>query len=114
MSQLSSLKERGLAGFVVLFVLIVSVTLSCGAQKKITVWSYPDESDAVNYPQIISEFEKEYPDIRIDAQMVPWEGHVEKYTIAIAAGTTPDVGYTYPSLYKQWAVHGKLYPWTSS
>ena len=110
MSQLSSLKGRGLVGFVVLFVLVVGVTFSCGAQKKITVWVYPDMTEEMNYPQIISEFEKEYPDIRIDAQVVPWEGHVEKYTTAIAAGTTPDVGYTYPSLYKQWAVHGKLYP----
>jgi len=110
MSQLYSWKKKILVGFLISFLLVISVTLSCGAQKKITVWLYPDESDAVNYPQIISEFEKEYPDIRIDAQMVPWEGHVEKYTTAIAAGTTPDVGYTYPSLYKQWAVYGKLYP----
>jgi len=110
MSKRSASKLIGLVSFLALFVWVVGATSYCVAQERVTVWLYPNEADKINYPEIISEFEKEYPDIKIDAQVVSWEGHVEKYTTAIAAGATPDVGYTYPSLYVPWAKYGKLCP----
>lgn len=83
--------------------LIVALTLafsavSVSAKTKLVWWS-PDPPDISEpYKKIAREFEKLHPDIKVDVQLVPEEGYLEKLLTSFAAGNSPDIYFNFDLL----------------
>jgi multiple sugar transport system substrate-binding protein len=58
-------------------------------EPTITFWAMGREGEAVR--QLLAEFEREHPAIRVDLQTLPWTGAHQKLLTAFAGGSTPDV-----------------------
>ncbi|GGG19315.1 ABC transporter substrate-binding protein [Paenibacillus abyssi] len=54
-----------------------------------------DTNQQPAYQQIIDEFEKENPDIKVTMQVTPWSNYWDKLNTEIAGGTAPDVFWNY-------------------
>ncbi len=59
------------------------------ATGSLDVWAMGVEGEKL--PELVKKFEDENPDVTINVTAVPWESAHDKFTAAIAAGTTPDV-----------------------
>ncbi len=59
------------------------------ATGSLTVWAMGTEGEKL--PDLVKEFETDNPDVTIDVTAIPWDSAHDKFTSAIAAGTTPDV-----------------------
>lgn len=74
--------------------LLASSALTAGsalAADKVTFWYHFDNPDNVKYmTELVSEFEKANPDIKIDAQNIPWNSYYDKLFTSIAGGNAPD------------------------
>ena len=60
----------------------------------ITMWTFPitgNDQDLMN--EMVKEFNKIYPDISVDVQVLPWSGRYEKMLTAVAGGNPPNVVY---------------------
>ncbi len=63
-----------------------------GAGKKLSVWIMEGTNpDSTAYFEKVKTAFKEKTDADLDIQMVPWASARDKFTTAIAGGTTPDV-----------------------
>lgn len=79
----------------------LGILSSCGnsstsgkAQGNVTVWYYPFGTGVEQlYGQFVKEFQKEYPDIKVNLQLQPFSNRNPKILSAIAAGQGPDVFY---------------------
>ena len=61
---------------------------------KVTMWTFPvTGNDQVIFNEMITEFNKAYPDVTVDVQVLPWNGRYEKMLTAIAGGNPPNVVY---------------------
>lgn len=61
---------------------------------KVTMWTFPvTGNDQVIFTEMITEFNKAYPDVTVDVQVLPWNGRYEKMLTAIAGGNPPNVVY---------------------
>lgn len=100
-----------------ILVMTVSVLAGCGststekseeATKELTVWLPPiGENDKPVWEPILKEFE-EKNNVKINLEIIPWEGYPEKYATAIAAGEGPDVGYMYAEMFPQFIKMGAV------
>ncbi|MFK7697070.1 ABC transporter substrate-binding protein [Paenibacillus sp. HJGM_3] len=69
---------------------------------ELTLWSTPTGTLPGQQPgdwiknDLIKEWNKVYPNAKINVEMVPFEGVNEKVTTAIASKTTPDILFDYP------------------
>jgi multiple sugar transport system substrate-binding protein len=74
--------------------LLASSALTAGsalAADKVTFWYHFDNPDNVKYmTELVAEFEKGNPDIKIDAQNIPWNSYYDKLFTSIAGGNAPD------------------------
>ena len=59
------------------------------ATGTLTVWAMGAEGEALS--QMTKKFEAENPDCKVTVTPVPWDSAHDKFTSAIAAGTTPDL-----------------------
>lgn len=59
------------------------------ATGTLDVWAMGAEGDKL--PELVKKFQEENPDVTVNVTPVPWESAHDKFTSAIAAGTTPDV-----------------------
>lgn len=59
------------------------------ATGTLEVWAMGAEGEKL--PELVKKFEEENPDVTVNVTPVPWESAHDKFTSAIAAGTTPDV-----------------------
>jgi multiple sugar transport system substrate-binding protein len=60
----------------------------------IVYWALLGENGDDNLMRgVITPFEEQHPDIKIDFQEVPWEGYYEKYQTLSAAGQAPDIAF---------------------
>lgn len=60
-------------------------------EKVITIWeTYNDEEHAV-FLEIVDEFQKIHPEIKIKVQRIPWTGHERKLQVAMITHTAPDI-----------------------
>ncbi len=81
--------------FIVGVVLLIGIGLlfAGGAREEpvrtVEFWYHLDDPEARLDP-LIEEFEAQNPDIRIDAQHVPWDAYHERLITAVAAGNPPD------------------------
>lgn len=71
-----------------------STSSSGKPQGSVTVWYYPFGTGVEKlYAQFVQEFQKEYPDIKINLQLQSFSNRNPKILSAIAAGQGPDVFY---------------------
>ncbi|WNQ13212.1 extracellular solute-binding protein [Paenibacillus aurantius] len=59
---------------------------------------------------LIKEWNKEYPNVKVNVEIVPFEGINEKVTTAIASKTTPDILLDYPGRTLAYGQMGALAP----
>jgi multiple sugar transport system substrate-binding protein len=60
-----------------------------GASGELEVWAMGAEGEKL--PDLVTEFEDQYPDITVNVTAVPWDSAHDKFVNSITAGTTPDV-----------------------
>lgn len=71
---------------------LLGMTGAASAADKVTFWYHFDNPDNTKYmTELVTEFEKANPDIKIDAQNIPWNSYYDKLFTSIAGGNAPDV-----------------------
>ena len=78
---------RRLAGFL----LVALAAASCGRDERteLRFWSMGREAEVLG--ELLPEFERRHPDIRVVTQQLPWTGAHAKLLTAFAGDTLPDV-----------------------
>jgi ABC-type glycerol-3-phosphate transport system substrate-binding protein len=60
----------------------------------LTYWALPEENDNDNLTRgLVDPFEEANPTIKVNMELVPWEGYYEKYQTLTAAGQAPDLAF---------------------
>ena len=83
---------RRLAGFLIVLVLVVSVLLiGCSEDEEVVVeyWTHADERREALEERLITEFEKAYPQIRVERRILSSYEMIEKVPSSIEAGAGP-------------------------
>jgi ABC-type glycerol-3-phosphate transport system substrate-binding protein len=62
-----------------------------GEQVTITVWDYYTDPNATPIQPLIAPFEKEYPNIKVNYEIMDWDTALEKLNVALTGGNPPDV-----------------------
>ncbi|MEH7179717.1 sugar ABC transporter substrate-binding protein [Neobacillus vireti] len=79
---------------------------------EITVWVHPYTSDAKKeeamWKDIIANYNKEFPDVKVNIETIPWSNRDQKVLTALAANNGPDVFYAIPDQMPQYADVGML------
>jgi ABC-type glycerol-3-phosphate transport system substrate-binding protein len=62
-------------------------------KAELTLWSMPltNDMETMLTNELIAGFNKQYPNVKINLEMLTWEGGPEKLQIALGTGTTPDL-----------------------
>ncbi len=69
-------------------------TASDGTSGTVTMWTFPvTGTDEAMFKELVAEFNKIYPDITVDVQVLPWNGRYEKMLTAVAGGNPPNIVY---------------------
>ncbi|MGM9988557.1 MAG: ABC transporter substrate-binding protein [Bacillaceae bacterium] len=84
-------------------------------QVEITFWNYPNFEVIDNKPgkyeeEIVAAFNKKYPDIKVNVEMISFNGGPEKINAAIASKTQPDVVFDFPGRIIEYGRQGILAP----
>lgn len=96
---------KKLVSMVVIIVMLVSVfVVGCSSSnnksakntgKKINLtfdnWATGPEADM--YKELINEYEKSHPDVKITMQPVPWDNYQDKISTMVAGNSAPDIIY---------------------
>ena len=77
-------------------ILVFSLAITATAKVKLVYWSFPIISTKGILPgeyeqKVIDQFEKEYPEVEVELQIIPYDGGIKKVNLSIIAGTTPDI-----------------------
>ena len=59
------------------------------ASGSLTMWAMGTEGEKL--PDLVKKFEADNPDVTVEVTAIPWDSAHDKFTSAIAAGTTPDL-----------------------
>ncbi len=92
---------------------VASLALSGGAlaQDQVTLsYAFWDQAQAPAMEQIISEFEKDHPNITIKTQVTPWDDYWTKLQTSATGGSAPDVFWMTLAYFKLYAAGGVLMP----
>jgi multiple sugar transport system substrate-binding protein len=82
-------------------------------KQTVTFWQFDTGKPAISaYTNAIKGFEKKYPNITVNMQIVPWAEQQQKITTAIATGSLPDVSMMGNDVVAQYAAAGNLQPIT--
>ncbi|HSS75499.1 MAG TPA: extracellular solute-binding protein, partial [Thermoanaerobaculia bacterium] len=79
---------RALAGVVVLLAVFSCQRGAVPARTTVRFWGFGREGELVR--EMVPEFERLHPDIRIEVQQVPWTAAHEKLLTAFVGDATPD------------------------
>ena len=60
-------------------------------QVTITVWDYYTDPNATPIKPLIEPFEKEYPNIKVNYEIMDWDTALEKLNVVLTGGNPPDV-----------------------
>jgi len=76
--------------------LVFSFAITAMAKVNIVYWTYPSSKMEGLLPgeyeqKIIDQFEKKYPEVEIELQVLPYDGGIKKVELSILTGTTPDI-----------------------
>ncbi|MEG2117345.1 MAG: extracellular solute-binding protein, partial [Clostridia bacterium] len=82
-------------------------------QEEITWWAFPTFAkvgdEVGKYERsVVAEFNKKYPNIKVNVEMIDFATGPDKITNAIAAGTQPDIVFDAPGRIIAWGSAGKL------
>ncbi|CAI6066585.1 ABC transporter substrate-binding protein [Cohnella sp. JJ-181] len=82
---------------------------------EITWWNFPNyqalDGEVGKYEkQIIAAFNGKYPNIKVNLEMITFDGGPEKLNVAIATNSAPDVIYDAPGRIVDWGKKGLLAP----
>ncbi|RTE09353.1 ABC transporter substrate-binding protein [Paenibacillus whitsoniae] len=82
---------------------------------EITWWNFPNfqplDGEVGKYEkQIIAAFNKKYPEIKVNLEMITFEGGPQKLNVAIASNSAPDVIYDAPGRIIDWGKKKLLAP----
>ena len=88
-------------------------TLSCAApdrppSKTIRFWAMGREGEVVQ--ELVRDFERENPDIRVDVQQIPWSAAHEKLLTAFVGRSTPDLAQLGNTWVSEFSALGALEP----
>jgi len=84
----------------------------------LTVWVHPYVSSEMKdkqnevFAKMAADFNKEYPDVKVKFEEIPWANREQKILTALAASQGPDVFYLIPDMMAQFADKGVLTPIT--
>ncbi|RDI40007.1 sugar ABC transporter substrate-binding protein [Falsibacillus pallidus] len=124
------MKAKKIVSFLLMLVLMFAMAAcsndekasSDGKDKKfsgeLTVWIHPYVSKDLKdkqtkvFEQMAASFNKEYPDVKVKFQEIPWANREQKILTALAANQGPDVFYLIPDMMGQFADKGVLAPIT--
>jgi ABC-type glycerol-3-phosphate transport system substrate-binding protein len=82
-----------------------------GPSGKVVFWEFSADNPSINAWKVtIKAFEKNYPAIKVDMQIVPWAQQSQKLATAIATHSEPDVSMMGNDVVAQYAFAGKLAP----
>lgn len=86
-----------------------------GEEVEITWWAFPNfqavDGEVGKYEsQIIEAFNEKNPDVKVNLEMITFEGGPEKLNVAIATNTAPDVIYDAPGRIIDWGKKDLLVP----
>ena len=60
----------------------------------LTYWALPEENDNDNLTRgLIDPFQEANPTVKVNMELVPWDGYYEKYQTLTAAGQAPDLAF---------------------
>ena len=76
--------------FSVLFSAIVLVSTVQAGQTTVRYWYHLDNSDNNFVPALVEKFEKLHPDIKIQAEVIPWNSYYDNLYTSIIGGNAPD------------------------
>ncbi|MDM5201260.1 sugar ABC transporter substrate-binding protein [Fictibacillus enclensis] len=82
----------------------------------LTVWIHPYVSDELKskqnevFKEMGERFKKEYPNVKVKFEEIPWANREQKILTALAAKQGPDVFYLIPDMMAQFADKGVLAP----
>ncbi len=63
-------------------------------EATLVYWALQGENGDDNLVRgVITPFEEQNPDVKIDLQEIPWDGYYEKYQTLSAAGQAPDIAF---------------------
>lgn len=104
--------------WLVVMTLVLAATLIIGPgtsgvfakQVAIEYWQYYYESKVKLMDELIKTFEKQNPDIKVEQKTFPYEQFNQKVTIAVPAGTGPDVVNLYYGWVPKYVEAGYLQP----
>lgn len=109
----------------ILLALLCALTSGCRRDQdagkiRIKYWTFPlwtgitgNEKDGTteDWPRLkIKEFEKTHPNIKIDLEVVTWQGGMQKLDLSALSGTYPDICYLATANLPKYASQGILEP----
>jgi multiple sugar transport system substrate-binding protein len=97
--------------FAFLVLLVLALLTACSRTDERTVlrfWGMGREGEVV--AELVAEFEREHPDIRVDVQQLPWTAAHEKLLTAFAGDALPDVCQLGNTWLAEFAALGALEP----
>ena len=89
---------------------------SSGDEASISIWHNfaGDDLRARTVREMIAQFQKDHPDIKVDEQAIPVDGYRQRISTVAAADELPDVFLTYPgSFTEEFYKGGLIQPVTS-
>lgn len=93
----------------------VSPTPAAAKPVEITWWNFPNfqplDGEVGKYEkQIIAAFNKKHPEIKVNLEMITFEGGPQKLNVAIASNSAPDLIYDAPGRIIDWGKKKLLAP----
>ncbi len=102
---------NGAIGAAVGAVLLGGVATTATAQKVVTIWhTEPNPRTVAVMKELIAEFEKENPGVKINQEPIPWGDLDTKLQAALAAGAPPDLSHGQAYVERSLSAKGLLQP----
>lgn len=95
------MRFKHLTVIVVVFSLLILVNIgqfgAVAANSKVTIdcWRWLDDPSKPLFDELVEDFNKTHPDIKVEVQIVPWDSAYQKLITGIAAGSPPVVSYVH-------------------
>ena len=92
---MKSIRLRALGLALVATALVAAAVVATAAARPqattLTVWNTMNDQETVTFKQIVADYEKANPDIKVDLVQVPFSAREQKFTSAVQAGQGPDL-----------------------
>lgn len=76
----------------------------------ITFWNGFSGPDGATMEEIVKEFNRQNPRIKVKMEIIPWATYYDKVTLGLAFGGAPDVFVLHANRVPEYAFHGALAP----